>query len=114
MAAPNRGEIWYADLDPIKGHEQAGKRPVLILSANSFNHGPATLVIVAPLTRTERRLPIHVEVNPPEGGIKQRSFIMCEAVRSITKDRLLAGPWGTVSHQTVTKVVDIIAILLEV
>ena len=112
--APNRGEIWVANLDPTKGHEQAGTRPVVIVSSNIFNHGPATLVIVVPLTRTDRHLPYHVEVNPPEGGVRDRSFIMCEAVRSITKDRLIGSPWGTVTPQTVAKVIDIIATLLEV
>ena len=43
---PNRGEIWLADLNPTRGHEQAGARPVLIISTNAFNHGPAGLVFV--------------------------------------------------------------------
>ena len=45
---PNRGEIWLADLNPTRGHEQAGVRPVLIISTNTFNHGRADLVFVLP------------------------------------------------------------------
>ena len=45
---PNRGEIWMADLNPTRGHEQAGARPVLITSTNTFNHGSANLVFVLP------------------------------------------------------------------
>jgi mRNA interferase MazF len=49
---PNRGEIWLADLNPTRGHEQAGARPVLIISTDPFNYGPAGLVFVLPLTKT--------------------------------------------------------------
>lgn len=68
--SPNRGEIWLADLNPIRGHEQTGRRPVLIVSTDAFNHGPADLVFVLPLTRTDRGIPIHVPVNPPEGALR--------------------------------------------
>ena len=68
MSSPNRGEVWWADLDPGKGHEQGGRRSVLVVSTNYFNSGPAGLVLVIPLTRTDRRIPIHVPIQPPEGG----------------------------------------------
>lgn len=110
---PNRGEIWLADLNPIRGHEQAGARPVLIISTNTFNHGPAGLVFALPLTRTDRRIPIHVPVDPPEGGVSARSFILCDAVRSISKDRLGPKAWGTVSAASLRKVENNLRILME-
>src|SRR4029450_9675009 len=112
-ALPNRGEIWLADLNPIRGHEQAGTRPVLIISTHSFNHGPAGLVFVLPLTRTDRRIPIHVPIDPPEGGVSARSYILCDAVRSIAKDRLGPSPRGSVSRATLGKVEDNLRILME-
>jgi mRNA interferase MazF len=111
---PSRGEIWEADLDPTEGHEQAGKRPVLVVSNDKFNHGPAELVIVAPLTRTGRRIPLHVEVDPPEGGLSDRSYILCDSVRSISRRRLLgARPRGVVSPETMEDVEDKLRILLD-
>ena len=88
MTAARRGEVWLADLNPTRGHEQAGQRPVVIVSDDLFNHGPAGLVIVLPVTSTIRAIPSHVVVNPPEGGLRNRSAIMCEVVRSISVERL--------------------------
>ena len=110
---PTRGEIWLANLDPTRGHEQAGQRPVLIVSTDTFNHGPADLIIVAPLTRTGRRIPLHVALDPPEGGVSDRSYILCDAVRSIAKDRLGKRAWGRVSPATLDAVADRLRILLE-
>jgi mRNA interferase MazF len=110
---PQRGEIWTASLDPTRGHEQAGERPVLILSSNTYNQGPAGLVFVAPLTRTDRRIPVHVRLDPPEGGVTSPSFILCDHVRSISKERLRPDPWGRVSRRTLAEVEDMLRILLD-
>ena len=110
---PSRGEIWLADLDPIRGHEQAGTRPVVIISSDMFNHGPARLVFVAPLTRTDRGVPFHVPIDPPEGGVRARSFILCDMVRSISTDRLSGQPFGVISVATLAEVEDRLRVLLE-
>ncbi len=111
--APSRGEIWDADLSPTRGHEQAGTRPVLIVSTDAFNHGPAGLVFVLPLTRTDHRIPLHVAVDPPEGGLTARSFILCDAIRSISKERLGPRPWGVVTPQTMARIEDCLRLLLD-
>ena len=67
-SAPQRGEIWLADLDPTFGHEQGGCRPVLVISVDAFNAGLSGLVVVLPVTSRIRPLPLHVAVNRPEGG----------------------------------------------
>ncbi len=100
---PRRGEIWLADLDPVRGHEQGGRRPILLLSVDPFNHGPSSLVIGIPLTTKDRKIPSHILVAPPEGGVKRLSFAMTEAVRSLSKDSLLQ-PWGMVGEETMTQI----------
>ena len=110
---PNRGEIWSVDLSPTRGHEQAGMRPVLIISSNVFNHGPSGLVVVLPLTRTNRHIPLHIPILPPEGGVTSPSFALCDAVRSISRDRLGNAPWGEVSQNTLTKIEEALHALLD-
>ncbi|MBF8264820.1 MAG: Programmed cell death toxin MazF [Dehalococcoidia bacterium] len=109
---PSRGEIWEVNLNPTRGHEQAGTRPALMVSVDTFNHGPAGLVVVLPITTTARGIPFHVPLGPPEGGVKQPSFIKCEDVRSISRERLIA-PWGAVSVSTMNAVEDRLRILLD-
>jgi mRNA interferase MazF len=108
----SRGEVWLVDLNPTRGHEQAGTRPALVVSADEFNHGPAGLVILVPMTTTERGIPLHVRVDPPEGGLSRRSFIKCEDVRSVSEQRLVRH-LGVVSPDTLALVADRLRIVLE-
>ncbi|OFX26846.1 MAG: growth inhibitor PemK [Armatimonadetes bacterium RBG_16_67_12] len=111
MSGPSRGEIWLISLNPTRGHEQAGVRPGLVVSVDPFNDGPAGFVVVVPLSTVERGIPFHVEITPPEGGVKIRSFIKCEDIRSVAKERL-TRPWRRVSGGTLEAVEDRLRILL--
>ena len=106
-----RGEIWLADLNPVRSHEQAGRRPVLVVSVDPFNQSRADLVVVIPVTSTLRDIPFHVVIQPPEGGLTNPSSILCEAVRSISKDRLVSRR-GAVSPATLTEVEDRLRMLM--
>lgn len=108
----NQGEVWLVDLNPIRGREQAGIRPCLLISVDTFNRGPAELVIVVPITSRYRGIPLHVEAIPPEGGLEMRSFIKCEGIRSISKERLVKR-LGTVSQNTLDEVKDKLRILMD-
>jgi len=77
------------DLKPTRGREQDGTRPALVLSVDKFNHGPADLVIVLPITTVKKNIPTHVPVPKGESGLTGDSYIKCEDVRSISKDRLI-------------------------
>lgn len=114
MVAPGRGDLWWVELNPVRGREQAGRRPALVVSADSFNRGPRGLVWVLPLTRTRRLYPFHVEVLPGESNLGDLSYIMCEQLRSISVDRLLdATPLGRVSAATLATVERMLRTLLD-
>jgi mRNA interferase MazF len=85
---PNRGEIWRVDLNPVRGHEQGATRTALIVSNDILNHGSAALVCVVPLTSKARPIRSFLPIHPPEGGLSQASFIICDQVRTLSKDRL--------------------------
>lgn len=110
--APSRGEVWLVDLNPIRGHEQAGTRPGVVVSTDLFNRGPAGLVVLAPMTTRQRGVPLHVAVEPPEGGVRQASFVQCENVRSVATERLIER-WGSLSPPTMALVEDRLRILLD-
>lgn len=110
---PSRGEIWHADLDPVAGHEQAGKRPCLIISDDRNNHGPSGLVAILPLTRTKRPNPFHVPIEPPEGGITSSSFILCDQIRTVSSDDRFTEKWGDVTLATMREVEDRVKIFLS-
>jgi mRNA interferase MazF len=112
MTAPTRGEVWLTDLDPTHGHEQAGKRPALVVSADPFNAGPAGLVIVLPLTSKAKGARSHVAVIPPEGGLRTASFIKCEDVRSVSVERLTKR-LGAVTAPTMQAVEYRLRILMD-
>jgi mRNA interferase MazF len=111
-ARPSRGEVWEVDLGTTRGHEQAGRRPGLVVSTDPFNHGPAGLVVVLPMTTRAKGIPLHVEVDPPEGGVREKSFVKPEDIRSVSRERLRARR-GRVSPSTLAGVERMLRVLLE-
>jgi mRNA interferase MazF len=109
---PARGEVWMADLNPTRGHEQSGRRPVLVVSVDQFNSGPAGLLIVLPITSRAKGVPLHVEVTPPEGGLTRTSYIKCEDIRSIALERM-SERLGSVESATLEEAEDRLRILLN-
>lgn len=105
-----QGEIWFADLEPTQGREQAGRRPVLVISVDQLGTGPSELAIVVPLTRTERPSPVYVEIQPPEGGVRETSYAMPEMVRSLSRGRLVER-WGKVGAATLETVIARVRLL---
>ncbi len=107
----NRGEIWLIDFNPTIGREQAGIRPALILSVKEFNNSMASKVIALPLTSKNKGIPLDVMLTPPEGGITKESFIKCEDLRSLSKNRLIEK-WGTISDLKLLEVENKVKLLL--
>jgi len=96
-----RGEIWLADLNPIRGSEQAGTRPVLIFQNDSVNKYTTT-VLTIPLTTNLRRatLPSCVQVAKGEGGLTSDSVALCHQLRVLDTTRL-QRKLGVVSQETI-------------
>lgn len=106
-----QGEIWYADLNPVKGSEQAGFRPVVILSGNLLNtHLP--VVIVAPLTTRVKNYKGNPILDPTkENGLKSKSELLVFHIRSMSKDRLIKRA-GTIEKGELTQAVNTLNDLL--
>lgn len=109
---PARGDIWLVDLGLTEGHEQAGKRPAVVISANGFNQSPAGLVTVLPMTSVNKGITWHVEVAPPEGNLRKVSYVMCDQVRSVSVGRLVAR-WGEIGTATLAQISGAVQILLD-
>lgn len=107
-----RGDVWQYDPDPVRGHEQGRARPAVIVSADTFNSGPARLVVICPLTTRDRGIPSHVPIDPPQGGVRLRSFVMCDQVRAISTERLRSHV-GTLEGRTMRAIGQRLRILLD-
>ncbi len=99
------------DFNPTVGHEQAGRRPALVISVNAFNQCAAQLAVVLPLTTRARGIRSHVEVASGEAGLETTSFIKSEDVRSVSTRRL-SRRFGIVSRATLEAVESRLRMLL--
>jgi len=82
-----RGEIYWVEFDPVKGSEQGGLRPALIVQQDIGNqYSPTTVVVAITRTLPQRSYPFVVVVEPKESGLPARSAINCSQVATIQKD----------------------------
>jgi mRNA interferase MazF len=111
---PSRSEIWSVRLDPVEGREQGRYRPALVLSDDRFNHGPADMVVVVPLTTRHRPEfdRFRVSLKPPEGGLAAASYAMPDQIRAVSTGRL-GRRLGRVGVETLAEVEDRVRILLD-
>lgn len=84
-----QGEIWYASLNPAKGSEQQGHRPVVIISGNVLNTY-LEIVIVCPLTSKIKNYKGNIILSPDKkNGLQERSEVLAFHIRSISKARMV-------------------------
>ncbi len=84
-----QGEIWYADLNPTEGSEQAGKRPVVIVSGDTLNDA-LPIIIIVPLTSKIKSYPTCVFISPNRSnGLKKNAEAIPFQIRTIAKKRLM-------------------------
>lgn len=68
--------------------------------------------MVLPVTRTQRGIPFHVEVRPPEGGLRSTSYVLCDQIRTVAKERLGARR-GELTAPTMHRIVERLRVLLD-
>jgi len=107
-----RGEVYFADLNPVTGHEQGGHRPVLVIQNDIGNRHSPTTIVAAMTTATKPTLPTHVFLADTD-GISGSSLIMCEQIRTIDKSRL-RNRIGRLSEPTMAEVDKAIRISVHI
>jgi mRNA interferase MazF len=109
---PRQGEVVWADPDPTRGSEQAKARPFVIVSVDQLNRSPLGLSLAVPLTRTDFGNALHLELAPPEGGLRERSFAMPEQLRALAHERM-TGQLGTLRAPTLAELLRRCRLLLR-
>lgn len=104
MARILRGEIRWADLNPVRGHEQAGERPVLVLSHDVFNERSGTVIAVA-LTSQEPRAGYPLTLELAAAKLPKRSWVKISQIRTLSTERI-GKRMGRASDEELAKVLD--------
>ena len=104
MARILRGEIRWADLNPVRGNEQAGRRPVLILSHDVFNERSGTVIAVALTSQPQRAcFPLTIELHSK--GLPKKSWVKVSQIRTLAVERV-GQRLGKVSLEELAQVVE--------
>lgn len=104
MARILRGDIRWADLNPTRGHEQAGLRPVLILSHDIFNERSGTVIAVALTSQPQKAgFPLTLELKTP--GLPKQSWVKISQIRTLSVERI-GKIIGRVSPEEIEQVVE--------
>jgi len=104
MARILRGEILWADLNPIKGHEQAGLRPVLILSPEIFNERSGTVIAMALTSQPQRAgFPLSMEITSV--SLPKPTWVKISQIRTLSVERL-GRRMGRVSDDEMSQIVE--------
>jgi len=99
-----RGEVYWADLNPVKGREQAGRRPVLVISHDVFNERSGTVVAMAITSQPQRAgFPLNLEITEP--GMPKRSWLKISQIRPLSIIRL-GERIATLSPELLNEAID--------
>ncbi|HVR96867.1 MAG TPA: type II toxin-antitoxin system PemK/MazF family toxin [Thermoanaerobaculia bacterium] len=104
MARILRGDVWWADLNRVRGREQVGLRPVLIISQDVFNTRSGTVIALAITSQPPSAgFPLTLEL--ASGDLPKRSWVKISQIRTLSIERL-SGRLGTVSPEELDPVID--------
>ncbi len=106
--AIRRGDIYFVDLNPTQGREQAGRRPVLVLSIDAINKLPlvVTVVVGTKGANITRDYPTNIRLTAKESGLPLETVLLCFQIRSLDPNRFPAERAGQVSGATLSRIED--------
>lgn len=101
-----RGAIYFVNLNPVKGREQSGKRPVLVLSIDAINQLPlvVTVVVGTKGENISRDYPTNVRVSTEESGLPLETIFLCFQIRSLDTTRFPPEPAGHLSEEKMNEI----------
>ena len=104
MAGILRGDIYWADLNPVRGQEQAGLRPVVVLSKDVFNERSGTVIAMAITSQPQKAgFPLTLEVI--SSGLPKKSWIKISQIRTLSVERL-GKRIGSLSSEEIEQVIE--------
>lgn len=106
---PKQGDIVFMDFNPIKGHEQSGKRPAIVISNNVFNMN-TKMIIVCPITSNDKNFPTHYLL---EDSKKIHGSVLCEHIRSIDYENRKVKFIEKASDNDILSVVTLVTACIE-
>ena len=110
-----RGSIYFVDLNPTKGREQTGRRPVLVVSTDAINRQPlvVTVVVGTDAKNVRRDYPVNVRVPAAESGLPHDTVFLCFQIRSLDPARFPTTPVGQLPQARMGEVAAAMRIVLE-
>lgn len=97
------GDVVWLDLSPTEGHEQHGRRPAVAISTADYLRTIPNLLIIVPVTTTDRGWPHHVQLRGDNLNLSQISFAMTEQPRTVSPRRI-TGTAGSVNAHTLAEI----------
>lgn len=104
MARILRGDLWWADLNPTRGHEQGGRRPVVVVSQDVFNERSGTVIVMAITSQPQRAgFPLTLLLNST--ALPQQSWVKISQIRTLAVERL-SGRIGVLPPEDLLRLVE--------
>ncbi len=104
MAGVLRGEVRWADLNPTKGREQSGLRPVIILSHDVFNENSGTVIAIA-ITSQPQKVSFPLTLGLKSGNLLKRSWVKISQIRTLSAERI-GSLIGNISHEELNQIIE--------
>ena len=105
-----QGDIIYMDFNPQSGHEQAGRRPAIVVSSTAYN-SKSNMTMVCPITNTIRRSPVHAVIKNPEN--KTTGNVLCDQAKFLDLNTRNAVFSEKAAESLISEVIEIIQCLIE-